>query len=117
MTGRRKASSHASTTSQLSILATKERDEDVLRVMRRKEEDQREAEIKMLELMWQMEKVRKGAEMRGRMNDRNIEALQRSHEENQRMIEEKEEETQHLEYTVTGIGVLPTDDMEDARGG
>ena len=127
-TVRRKAASRASTASQLSMSAAKELKEDVARIQRRKEDDKRDAEIRMLDLERQMEEIRRSAEMKDKINDRNIAALQRTHEENQRMIEEEEEEeeeeaqrleytvagfeAQRLEYTVAGIGVLPADDKD-----
>ena len=74
----------------MSIQATKERNEDVARMERRKEEDRREAEVRVLELLQQVEEIKRTAAKKERMNDRNLEAVKKSHEENMRMLEEED---------------------------
>ena len=111
--GGRAAPSRASTTSHLSTQATEERDKDVAIERKRRREERLQEEARIAEMAAELEKMRKDNELKEKMSQKKIEAIDQGHEEVQKMLEEEEGERPNLEYTTQGLGLDEEEGAEE----
>lgn len=93
--------------SERSSKATKERDEDLAREERRREEDRANNELEMEDLRRKMEEIKRREELDARLSEVKKDAIHRMHDEQQRLLEEEERagDKPQLEFTVGGLGL------------
>ena len=93
--------------------ASEERDKDVATERKRRREERLQEEAKMAEMAAELEKMKKDNELREKMSQKKIEAIDQGHEEVQKMLEEEEGERPNLEYTTQGLGLDEEEGTEE----